>query len=194
MTADEQEPAFAGPPEVIDLDAPVVLSRIREEDAEQYAAAVRASLEQLRPWLPWADEGAADVERQRVRCREAQAAWGRGTEYLYTIRDVVTSALVGTIGLHRRVGESALEIGYWLHADRVGHGSMTAAVVGVTEAALALPDVSRVEIHVEEANIRSAAVPRRAGFVLAEVRDVTPEAPAETGRRQIWISPGPAPS
>ena len=44
-----------------------------------------------------------------------------------------------------------------------------------------------VEIHCDEANVRSAAVPRRLGYTLAELRDKPPATPAERGREMVWI-------
>lgn len=43
-----------------------------------------------------------------------------------------------------------------------------------------------VEIHCEEANVRSAAVPRKLGYVLDRI-DNAIEAPGETGRSMIWV-------
>jgi RimJ/RimL family protein N-acetyltransferase len=66
---------------------------------------------------------------------------------------------------------------------------MSAAARAVADAAAALPDVSRVEIHTDEANVRSAAIPRKLGFRLDRVDRVTPEALACIGRMQIWVKP-----
>ena len=66
---------------------------------------------------------------------------------------------------------------------------MSAAAQAVTEAAAALADVDRVEIHTDEANERSAAIPRKLGYRLDRVDLRPPQAPAESGRLQIWISP-----
>ena len=50
-------------------------------------------------------------------------------------------------------------------------------------------DDCRVGIHTDEANVRSAAIPRKLGFRLDRIDLVTPEAPACTGRMQIWVNP-----
>ena len=97
--------------------------------------------------------------------------------------------MVGIIGLHRRIGPRAVEIGYWTHVDHAGRGYMTAAAKAVTEAAEALDDVDRVEIHTDEANLRSAAIPQKLGYRLDRVDVRIPEAPGESGRLQIWVRP-----
>jgi RimJ/RimL family protein N-acetyltransferase len=83
----------------------------------------------------------------------------------------------------------AIEIGYWTHVAHAGRGYMTAAAGSITQVAGALPDVDRVEIHTDEANLRSAAIPRKLGYRLDRVQTRRPEAPAESGRLQIWVYP-----
>lgn len=175
------------PPETLILPG-AELSRVRERDGEHFALAVRQSLEHLRPWMPWATEAAAAPETQRARCRQAEELWSQGSDYLYVLRQRAGGPLIGTVGLHRRIGPSALEIGYWLHVDWTGLGHATAAAAAVTAAALALPDIDRVEIHTDEANTRSAAIPQRLGYRLDRVDHRSPQAPAKIGRQQIWIA------
>jgi RimJ/RimL family protein N-acetyltransferase len=45
-------------------------------------------------------------------------------------------------------------------------------------------------VHTDEANHASAAVPAKLGYRLDRIEDVPPVAPAETGRRQIWVYRG----
>ena len=92
-------------------------------------------------------------------------------------------------GLHRRIEPAALEIGYWLRPDYLGRGYASRAVAALTEAALSLPDVDRIEIHTDEANTSSAAIPRRLGYRLDRVEPKTPQASGETHRKQIWVTP-----
>jgi RimJ/RimL family protein N-acetyltransferase len=164
-----------------------LLSRIRESDAPQLAQAVAASLDHLRPWLSWATEQAADTQAQRQHCREAEARWKDGREYIYMLRPAQSEQVIGSFGLHRRIGPRAVEIGYWVHVDFTRRGYATACALALTRAGLALPDVARVEIHTDEANVTSAAIPRRLGYRLDRVDRCPPGAPAESGRRQIWV-------
>ena len=46
-----------------------------------------------------------------------------------------------------------------------------------------------VEIHTDEANLPSSAIPRRLGYRLERVDQVEARTPAETGRLQVWITP-----
>jgi RimJ/RimL family protein N-acetyltransferase len=176
------------PPETIELPGDGVLYRIRESDADQVGVAVRASLEHLRPFMPWATEAGAAPQAQRTHARESEQQWAQDVAYLYTLRRAPDGPVLGTFGLHNRIGPGGLEIGYWLHVDATGQGYATRAAAALTETALALAGISRVEIHTDEDNKASAAVPQRLGYRLDRVDYRPPEAPAETGRLQIWVT------
>jgi RimJ/RimL family protein N-acetyltransferase len=181
---------LAQPPELIDAGA-VILRRNRSADAAAVAKAVGDSLEHLEPWMPWARPEAATVATQAARIVEVEAGWDRGTDFVYVMRPpgAADDTVVGIIGLHRRIGPRAVEVGYWTHVAYTGRGYMSAAAKAATEAVEALADVHRVEIHTDEANVRSAAIPPKLGYRLDRVDIRMPEAPAESGRLQIWARP-----
>ena len=52
-----------------------------------------------------------------------------------------------------------------------------------------MPEVDRIEIHTEEANALSAAVPRRLGYRPDRVEPEAPQASDETHRKQMWVTP-----
>ncbi|HUB71808.1 MAG TPA: ACT domain-containing protein [Acidimicrobiales bacterium] len=180
------------PPEELRV-ATLVLRRHRISDAAQIADSVRYSLADLGRWLPWAQAAVAETEAQRRRLEEVVSKWESGEEYVYVIRRSEEERVLGCVALHRRLGPGALEIGYWLRSDETGRGVMTLAAGAVARAALALPGISRVEIHCDQANARSAAVARRLGFALAAVVDASVGAPGEVGRKMIWVMEGPYP-
>ena len=174
------------PPERVDADA-VVLRRIRSADAGAVAAAVGASLDHLRPWMPWATPDSADRRSQLTRVAEADEMWESGISYIYSVLTADQGTLVGEIGLHRRSGDGSIEIGYWIAGSQARRGFATSAAAAITDVALALPGVSRVEIHCDEANTASAAIPRKLGYRLDRVEERKPEAPGESGRLMIWV-------
>jgi RimJ/RimL family protein N-acetyltransferase len=191
----------ARPPEQV-AAGPLVLRRVHADDAGPLAVAVGASLEHLRPWMPWASPEAADLRSQLVRVAEADEQWDSGTAFIYVMiaRDTgppgpgvpgvvkdPDGELVGTIGLHRRLADGAVEIGYWTVAARTRRGYAAAAAQALTQVALALPGARRVEIHCDEANTASAGVPRKLGYRLDRVEKHEKEAPGERGRRMIWV-------
>jgi RimJ/RimL family protein N-acetyltransferase len=180
------------PPELID-GGPVLLRRVRDEDAPAIAEAVASSMEHLRPWMPWATPESGTARAQRVRVAEADELWETGADFIYSILPAADGGLAGQIGLRRRVGDGGIEIGYWIAAGQVRRGLGTAAARAATGAALALPGITRVEIHCDIANTASAAIPRKLGYRLEAVCPHEPEAPGESGERMIWVRDRPAP-
>ena len=178
------DPVLTPPPNRISFSRGV-LTRVRVEDAGEFEAAVAANAAHLRDWVPWAD----DPEGRHLRGGGAEADWIGGVSYLYALRPNLEGPVIGGLGLYRRVGDGGIEIGYWLAATHTGTGLATEAVQALTTAALALTDVTRVEIHTDEANLPSAAIPQRLRYRLVRIEQVEARTPAETGRLQVWVTP-----
>jgi RimJ/RimL family protein N-acetyltransferase len=166
------------PPETITAGE-LVLRRWQLVWTAEATAAVRESLPELTPWLPWATDE-YDIEASRAFLESSIEDWAKGTAFNYGIF-APDGALAGGIGLMTRMGPAVLEIGYWMRTAYTGRGGMTAAVEAITEVALALPGIERVVIRHDAANAASAAVAAKAGF--AEVERVASEigAPGESG-------------
>jgi RimJ/RimL family protein N-acetyltransferase len=179
------EPAEA-PPERLDAGA-VIVRRVRASDAGAIAAAVSASLDYLRPWMPWATPAAADRGNQLARVAEADQNWESGLGYTYSVLTADQGTLVGEVALHRRISERSMEIGYWIAQGQAGRGYGTSASAALTSVALKLDGVDRVEIHCDAANRASAAIARKLGYRLDRIEERRPEAPGESGRLMIWV-------
>jgi RimJ/RimL family protein N-acetyltransferase len=164
-----------------------MLRRVHADHAAAIAAAVGMSLEQLRPWMAWASREAAEPRTQLIRVAEADELWEAGSDFIYSVLLRPGPTVVGEIGLHRRVGDGGMEIGYWIDSRFVGNGIGTEAARLLTGVALALDGVTRVEIHCDEANQASAAIPRKLGYQLDRIDRIDPEAPGEMGRRMVWV-------
>lgn len=169
----------------------LLLRRVHAVDAAAIAAAVRVSLDHLRPWMPWATPEAADPRAQLARVAEADDLWESGTDFIYSVLLAEGRMLVGEIGLHRRPGDGGIEIGYWIDVRHTGRGLGTEAAGALTPVALALPGAPQAEIHCDDANQASAAIPRKLGYRLDRIDDHEPEAPGERGRRMIWVMERP---
>jgi RimJ/RimL family protein N-acetyltransferase len=179
------------PPERMPTASGVVLRRARPTDAAAFAEAVGASLAHLRRWMPWAVPVAAEAPVQRDRLVMADASWADGTDYEFAILPTDERGIIGGCGLMRRVGPGAIEIGYWVHVDHTRRGHATAAARALTDAAWTLPDVERVEIHCDEANRASAAVPARLGYRLDHIETDETLAPPHSGRTMVWVANRP---
>ncbi|MFB6890055.1 GNAT family N-acetyltransferase [Kitasatospora sp. NPDC056327] len=179
------------PPELLRPAGGITLRRRSPDHAPALNAAVRANLDHLRPWLEWAAEAPSAARTAELTAAGA-AAWDAGTDFIYlAVPDAEPGRVIGSFGLHGRIGPGALEIGYWLDAGHGGRGIATAAARTVAAAALALPGIHRVEIHCDPANTPSAGVARRLGFRLDRVIASPVRSPGETGRKQIWVQEQP---
>lgn len=153
-------------------------------DAEPLSAAIAASIDHLRPFLPWvATEPLSIAERRAQIARWQAEADAGGDEVLGLFLD---GRVVGGSGLHRRLGPGGLEIGYWVHVDFTRRGIASAASRALTDHAFTMPGIDRVEIHHDVANVASEGVPRGLGFRLAGDESREAKAPAETGVHRIW--------
>ncbi|MEU2253617.1 GNAT family N-acetyltransferase [Nocardia xishanensis] len=173
------------PPQRIDL-GDLLLRRWQPEDLVPRFDAITASFDHIRPWMHWLAEPMT-LEQQRAFGDEMATSWpSPDGSCNYGIFDVEGTVL-GAIGIHDRVGPRTLEIGYWCHVAHTGRGVITRSAAALTRIALALPGIDHVEIRCDEANIRSAAVPRRLGYRLDRVAPREVRAPAESGRGMFWV-------
>jgi RimJ/RimL family protein N-acetyltransferase len=186
---DAETVTFHGLPERVEVTDDITLRRLTDDDIPALVDAVNASLVSLSPWMEWAQQP-LNVDDQMDWHRASTQAWDDGIAFNWGVfsGDGVSAAdeLVGGAGYHVRNGPGVLEIGYWLRADQQGRGVMTRVAQALTDVARGVDGVTRVEIHVDPANIRSSAIPRRLGYALVEVRDVERLAPAHTGKHEIW--------
>lgn len=182
------EPWLGGRPDEILIGTAILLERWSDADVDELVEAVNDTLTDLRLWMPWAQEPVT-AEGMAFVVREAHAAWDAGREFAYVIRDPgERSRIVGCCGLHDRIGTGSLEIGYWVRSGHGGRGVATEAAGLLTRSALAIEGVHRVEIHCDEANVRSAAIPPKLGFALDRVERRPPQTPGETERHMIWVT------
>ena len=171
-------------PELVTGPEGFVLRRWLRADAEALGDAIHESIDQLRPWMPWAADEPLSVAERRALIDEWDRNWDSGGDEVLGV--FVDGSVAGGCGLHHRVGPGGLEIGYWTHRSFLRTGIATRAARLLTDAAFARADITRVEIHHDKANVASAGIPRKLGFTLVrEVHDPV-TAPAETGLSCEW--------
>ena len=170
----------------------VTLRRYRLNDRDALWESIAASHDHLRPWMPWAQEPPTEESVLAFLIPAAEKSGPEHpAEYAITLAD--SGRFAGGCGLMPRIGPDALEIGYWLDVRCVGRGLATEAVALLTDVGLTVDGVDRIEIHCDEANVRSAAVPERLGYRLDRIEDDEIATPGETGHSMIWIATPPDP-
>jgi RimJ/RimL family protein N-acetyltransferase len=143
---------------------------------------VLASIEHLRPWMPWA----ADFSRasQTEFLAGCERDWASGAAYNYAI--LVDGAIAGAAGLVADTGRDGLEIGYWVHQAHTRRGLATAASAALTDQAFELPGIERVLIMHDELNAASGGVPRKLGFTEIGRRPLDHKPLEGTGVGVVW--------
>jgi len=156
-------------------------------DAPLLKAAIDTSIEHLRPWMPWAIHEPTDISAKIARLRLMRGNFDLGTEYVYGLFDRSEDIVLGGSGLHPRVGESAIEIGYWIHAHHINQGLATEVTGALTRVAFEVLELKRVEIHCDPQNVRSATVPAKLGFTHeATLRQRTVDSEGKPRDTMIW--------
>jgi ribosomal-protein-serine acetyltransferase len=139
------------------------LRLLEESDAEALVRVIETNRAYLSEWLPWVEATPNDVEARRDFIRRARQQVEDDNGFHAAIVDA--DEIIGVVGFHGVDWRNrSTSIGYWLAADRQGHGTMTEAVRALTQHAFEVWNLNRVEIRVATANVRSAAIPRRLGF------------------------------
>jgi RimJ/RimL family protein N-acetyltransferase len=159
----------ASPPRRIETEN-LVLRAWRASDAPLLRDAIDSSLDHLRAWMPWAMNEPASLEDTFARLAGYAAKFDAGEDFVYGIFNRDETSVLGGTGLHPRIAADGLEIGYWIRADQVRRGFAVEAARALTEAGLAVPDVVRIQIHCDPANVVSRRIPERLGYRLIEHR------------------------
>lgn len=120
--------------------------------------------------MPWAMREPRSLAATRAHIERSRAEFERGEAFSYNILPRCEDEVFGGIGLHRRSEPDCLELGYWMRASRVGLGFATEAAAALTEAALQLDGIDRIQIDCDPTNRASIRVAEKLGYVLAERR------------------------
>ena len=139
---------------------------LADTDARVVNESIRRSHEELKRWLPFAQD-VPTLSETEANLQRAQELYGTGESFRYLIFLRETGTFVGTVSLFGIDWDvPKAEIGYWLDSTHTGRGYMTEAVNRLTDFAFANLGMQRVEIFCDARNRRSAAVAERAGYTL----------------------------
>ena len=151
-------------------------------DAPLLKEAVDSSIDHLLPWMPWAADEPQTLDEKVQLLRRFRGQFDLGQNFVYGLFSRDESEVVGGSGFHKRVGDDAFEIGYWIRASREGEGLTTEVTAALTRVGFELSGVDRIEIQCEPANERSMRIPLKLGY-REEARM----------RRRLYAAPGSEP-
>lgn len=138
-------------------------------DGKAVYQAMQASLNELKPWMPWAhrEQTVEDVE---ANMREAHAKFLTREDLRLHIFLKETGEFIASSGLHRINWEiPKFEIGYWIDTRFSSQGYVTEATKAITDFAFSALMAKRVEIRCDSMNKRSRAIPEKLGFTLEAI-------------------------
>lgn len=139
---------------------------LAETDARVVNEAIRGSHEELKRWLPFAQD-VPTLSETEANLQRAQELYGTGESFRYLIFLRETGTFVGTVSLFGIDWDvPKAEIGYWLDSTHTGRGYMTEAVEAIVRFGCAQFDFKRIEIRCESTNEGSRLIPERLGFQL----------------------------
>ena len=162
-----------------------VVRRYEVSDAQALVDAVTISYKHLEPWMPWIKFEPQTVAQREDLITSWNESWEKRTEFVMGV--FLGGRVVGGTGLHLRGDANTVDIGYWVHVDYIGRGIATQVSRALTETAFALwAEIDTVEIHHDQANEASAAVPQRLNFERFATSNREPEAAGESGVMYRW--------
>lgn len=170
-------------PEFFD-DGDLLVRRWVPSDAANLHEAITRNVEHLRPWMPWIAFEPQTIDQRGDLIAGWERNWELGGDVVLGV--FLDGVVVGSTGLHRRLGPDGLAIGYWIDGDHIGQGLAPRVAGLLTARALTLPAITHVQIHCDEANKASARVPEKLGFTYVGNVPAPVLAPGETGSQRLY--------
>ncbi|WP_028560558.1 GNAT family N-acetyltransferase [Paenibacillus pinihumi] len=133
-------------------------------DGKAVNEAVCDSIEELRPWMPWA-QSVPSVDESEANIRHARLEFLSRRDLRLLIFLKESGEFVGSSGLHRIDWQvRKFEIGYWARTPFAGKGYVTEAVEAITNYAITELRANRIFIRCDSRNTRSRNVAERSGY------------------------------
>jgi len=135
------------------------------QDAALLKQAIDDSIAHLSPKMPWARNEPQSIETKTARLRKYRGEFDLGLNYTFGVFSKDGKHMIGSSGLHTRLGDNEREIGYWINANHIRQGYATETVKGLTRVGFEIEGLDKIEIRCDPDNVGSQAVARKAGYV-----------------------------
>jgi RimJ/RimL family protein N-acetyltransferase len=152
------------------LSGPLEVRCYHPDDMARVRTEVEDSLEHLRPTMDFVDDWPLDEPGLLEILLGFRGRFDLAQDFVYGVFARGPGHLVGGCGLHPRVGDGGIEIGYWVGRRHLRRGVASAVVRMLTQAAFRFLSVERTEIHILPDNRASLGVPEPQGYVREGLR------------------------
>jgi ribosomal-protein-serine acetyltransferase len=144
-------------------EGPLLIRPFRQEDAGALYEAVRESISEVSPWLPWCHQNYS-IEESRAFIGSRELASQGGEWYSFGIFETDGGGFLGGIGINfiNRVHQMA-NLGYWVRSSASGRGVATMATRLAAKFGFEQLGLHRIEIVAAVGNIASQRVAEKAG-------------------------------
>lgn len=127
--------------------------------------AVSASLDDLQPWLPWAEGYNRGIAQRFVR--ESVSAWSEGRAFDFTIRPIDDPGRhLGNVSVWPTSQQNNIgEVGYWIRSDETGKGFGGEATTRALQVGFEEMSLHKVQVRIAVGNVASDRIAEKIGFV-----------------------------
>ena len=145
------------------IEGPLLLRPFRDGDASALYEAVRESISEVSPWLPWCHKDYS-IEESREFIGSRELASQGGEWYSFGIFEADSGKFQGGVGINfiNRVHQMA-NLGYWVRTGAAGRGIATRATRLVARFGFEQLGLHRIEIVAAVGNVPSQRVAEKAG-------------------------------
>jgi ribosomal-protein-serine acetyltransferase len=145
------------------MDGSFLIRPCQPADADSVFEAVRESIKELSPWMPWCHREYT-LEDTRIWFGSRPEMWEKGLEYDFLIADRSNGRPLGICGLNNLDRENRLaNLGYWIRTGNVRQGVASACLPLVARFGFEELNLNRIEIIVATGNIPSQGVAMKIG-------------------------------
>jgi RimJ/RimL family protein N-acetyltransferase len=153
-------------------------------DLEDYQIALNSSKEHLELYLDWGKQ-ATEYDSKHCKYILEQMIKDKFPRKNYAI--VFKGKVVGEISFGEASRHDGLQITYWLSKNYIGKGLCIRALAKLVEKSYQYDGINFLEIHVDQANLASANVAKKAGFIYYDSYQYSTNATLGSGVMDVYI-------
>lgn len=168
----------------------LIIRCYRPTDALLFKKCIDESIDHLKPFMPWAKYEPQSLAQKEERLYIFSDDFDYNRDYTFGIFDKDESKLIGSCGLHKRVGDRAFEIGYWININEINKGFAIETTAALSKAAFDYLDIDKIFLFHLVENYASEKIPLKLNFISIDERQVPAERLADLqkqGKHKNWL-------